>query len=1021
MPRLWKSVKKYERWFLLAIVIIILATFSVSSQCSGNRMDRGSAALEQLGGAYEAAQGRRETVSGDEFERTRRRYAPVHRVPLWGPSLRYADEFASNTPETSRLSDDQATWAHIATVGAAREAGYEVGEEELRGGVRKMVERLTQRAGGRGGMPFSPEIYEQVLAYYRLDRIEFETTVREILLKDKFLAPLLDGIRFAKDRAEAFEAWKVQKERVDLEFAAVPAAQFQDRVKLEEDTRSTIAAQALVLAELVEATHVVRRVVAVANDAKNKPGGALPKDEAALLALEGGKSLAAKPAAAPKPPAPKPPTDPKAPVDPKAPAEPAPAEPAPRMLDDPWGKPYVYRVTGDTFTVASFGPDGKEGTADDVDRGTVAVLESAAALRRIADGLVQWRATADAWPATLPELTKAPPPAKDKRAAPAPLATLPADGWAREFVYDPAGPTLLSTGADGQKGTPDDLSATVTADRATVPFPAAFAAFVKEGAKDAYGAPLTLTLKTASPETFEVRSAGPDGAPGTADDLIEGNELDLVAFYNRVRMDYRIPDKREFEAVYVIPCLVPDALLAAAWAKFPEFRPDETRCFDFFRTASGSYYLTTKKGDDGKDVALDPADPKEGYAVALVEALRKEKAIPADGTVTPVPGAAAFGEQKDPAADAAKAHADDPQWKLYVEKGWRRILLRELFFENLVADVLAKCRAAADAKKAWAAAGRTGTEPAAVTFTQQFERFKDMQPGEADAAKGARFVQYFAVDPKAPLSREEWEKLPELGDINTSEALKSLKDDDYAAIPTLLRGGTIHAAFHNVRTEASREPDLKEIRAKVFPAYVESRYMERADKELSSLVAKLKEKDAKLADVVAAAAKERNFTYSIGRTGPFVGSAPSQRPLTAEAGASDEAKAELARRNYVRKFGYDEIRETGRTDAPAAAVGAVGRKVLRDEAADSTRSAYLVRVAWAQDPSPEEFHAREYARWLAEQTGSGDVFGGRGAAPKKDGTVSTQLDRLFRNWDAIRRLYGIDTISNLDAPAKKVR
>ena len=32
---------------------------------------------------------------------------------------------------------------------------------------------------------------------------------------------------------------------------------------------------------------------------------------------------------------------------------------------DPWGFPYVYRPSGDTFDVGSVGPDGEWGTSDD--------------------------------------------------------------------------------------------------------------------------------------------------------------------------------------------------------------------------------------------------------------------------------------------------------------------------------------------------------------------------------------------------------------------------------------------------------------------------------------------------------------------------------------------------------------------------------------------------------------------------------------------------------------------------------
>ncbi|MEW6002032.1 MAG: DUF4388 domain-containing protein [Nitrospirota bacterium] len=33
---------------------------------------------------------------------------------------------------------------------------------------------------------------------------------------------------------------------------------------------------------------------------------------------------------------------------------------------DPWGRPYIYKQSGDTFTIMSSGPDSKEGTSDDI-------------------------------------------------------------------------------------------------------------------------------------------------------------------------------------------------------------------------------------------------------------------------------------------------------------------------------------------------------------------------------------------------------------------------------------------------------------------------------------------------------------------------------------------------------------------------------------------------------------------------------------------------------------------------------
>jgi len=48
------------------------------------------------------------------------------------------------------------------------------------------------------------------------------------------------------------------------------------------------------------------------------------------------------------------------------PLNPGSAEPFIRVEDDPWGNPYVLERDGARIRVYSFGPDGQEGTDDDV-------------------------------------------------------------------------------------------------------------------------------------------------------------------------------------------------------------------------------------------------------------------------------------------------------------------------------------------------------------------------------------------------------------------------------------------------------------------------------------------------------------------------------------------------------------------------------------------------------------------------------------------------------------------------------
>ena len=450
----------------------------------------------------------------------------------------------SGVPSRQRLPIDQATWLHIATVGAARAAGYMVGKDELRAAIEDYVIRAVARSPGvdprQQGVRFVPELYDQVIErVYRMPKAEFETTVGEILLKDKFLADLVDTSRFSKDRQEAYDAWKETRERVDLSFAAVPAAQFKDAVAKEEETRSAVAAQTDLLGKVVAAALDVRRITEVVKDflAANK---ALPVDANELVTKDPSRRA----------------LNGKLPV-------------------DPWGKVYAYAKDGEAFHVTSSGPDGTPGTPDDVGTATLELLNGLGVLRRVGDALASWHATTNAWPAALLDMTKAPTPADASKVAPPPplpASSVPKDPWGHELVYEAAGPTLLSTGPDGVRGTPDDLTAEVSATSVRVALPAAFAPYRLAGSVDAWGRPLDVQLKTANPLMFEAVSLGADGV-ASDDDVKDGNGVDLQSFYNRVRLDFRLPQRREFEAVYVIPALVSDEAFAEAWKRYPQYRP----------------------------------------------------------------------------------------------------------------------------------------------------------------------------------------------------------------------------------------------------------------------------------------------------------------------------------------------------------------------------------------------------------------------------------------------------------------
>src|SRR5689334_15548656 len=85
MPRMWKKFRQYERWFLLGLVIILLATFSISGTLTrGQGSNPGD---KDEGGSVEAAPGKRVEYSTEDFLAVTWRYWPIFQAPFWGPSL----------------------------------------------------------------------------------------------------------------------------------------------------------------------------------------------------------------------------------------------------------------------------------------------------------------------------------------------------------------------------------------------------------------------------------------------------------------------------------------------------------------------------------------------------------------------------------------------------------------------------------------------------------------------------------------------------------------------------------------------------------------------------------------------------------------------------------------------------------------------------------------------------------------------------------------------------------------------
>ena len=693
MSRWQKRLKKYERHILLGLLILLLVSFSVvgAVQCQSQ-----GATGPDYGGTFQATPTKTETLSSTEFVGRANRFDRF-RYALGAPSLRYAPFFQGE----SRLRWLPAAWTHVVQEGAARAVGYRCGAEyQLPAAIREAI------AARMGGLTFTDALYDKFLRdFYRGAPADFQETVSEVVRKDQFLRPLIDFQRYGIPYEAAYEAWKKRAEQVDLRYVALQGRDFALAARRVENTRTAIQKQQDALLRLVRTTREIDRLGTRIATWRDQNQGAWPK------------SLADLPGA---------------------------GTPLPK---DGWDRELRYLVADGEGRISSAGPDGAFDTPDDVTDATRRALVAHDAVLQVGNALVAWRKGADRWPDDLPALLAAPGPS-----ALPPLAREVRDGWDRALVYaKPEGdgrPRLLSAGADGQPGTDDDVVGEVQDERTVVRPGPGLAAYVDGALQDAWGRPLEARLADPATSTFETRSAGPDGAFGTADDLLTGNESDLLAFFAEpeVKSDYRLPPRRRFQAIYVHLPLLPDAVLRRMWEAFPQYRPPEGDTFDRWR----EYHPDPYYG------AENPADPAEGHGAALARRLAPEKAA------TLVPDATIFGE-----APLDLVPAESPDRKAYLDGGWRPILLREGFVERMLNDLLRQARESLDLRAAWTEkkkafdAGKgpdAGPEPAEVTLEKLCWPARSRPTCPAWPTR-----RTWASSRLRPLTREQWEADANLG------------------------------------------------------------------------------------------------------------------------------------------------------------------------------------------------------------------------------------------------------------------
>lgn len=1042
MARLRKSLKRFERHILLGLVILLLATFSVTGalKCGGGA----PGPTYQLGGSFQVAPGERLEISDEEYDERYEEYKRLMRG-LRLPTLEFWRFFGG-----ARSPDPwKGAWLHIIGVEVARRAGYEVGPHQASKAARLMAE-IKLRADSR--LPFTESNYQQFLRQQFGGSVtEWERLVGQTVLKDMALAPVIEAARYTLSYPEAYEAWKSERERVNLATVALPGEGFADRVRAEETTRETLSRQEAVLDKLRTALDQLRGAVAAVEDYRARHEGQWPS-------AFGDLGSAAVPY---------------------------------RVPVDPWGEELRYERTEAAGDVRGAGPDGSFGTADDVTRELLAVYDAHVVLSRLGGELRRYRIGTGAWPTELARLREPLGPGK-----PALLLQPVLDPWGREPAYTPGptpqdAPTLTVLGPDGEADTADDLVLVPDLkgepDATPVPLQGPLGAFLLADLHDAWGRPIGARLARANPPAFGVVSAGLDGEPGTDDDLKEGNARELQAFYTGVARDYTREPRHDFEVLFVHTPLVPDDILARLWEAYPEQRPtDEAQAYQ--------WWLNYR----GKDVfyqADDPADPETGHGAALMKKIAPDAAVtlvpareiftgvtpmeePAgggpgpgqpgaeDGEDAPAPGRgdgeddpAPDGDEPAPGEGEDEEDSDAALLREFRERGWREVVLREIFLERLLDHWLKKAMAAEEAR------GRTAKEreayeqalarwqeehgdkpeadrppPPAEPAPPEEVTFQTLLAGEIkpfllatnrDTSYVAETFQYWR--PEQPATRAEWEANPDIGQPMLGQSLNSLDaDGKYYRIPVQLNNRLTKVLLRRRGFIPSYQPTLEEIREELRPAWWRKRQLDHAEKALDRLRRSIQEAEAKAGDAAteegrearAAAgraaleewARDLGLPHHLEETGWFIGSRPPVAVPVPEGAPAEEA-GRIRRRNYVWRTGYATVAPTpSAQDHVTAEPGTFGRTVLTDRSTgpDGTGAAYLVRVKDRRFATPAEFSPRRYTTVVREHAFGDPMMPTRNVRlTDREGAFYRALALYMDDLDRLQTVFDLVTNSEL--------
>ncbi len=1022
MAKIAKAMKKYERNFLIGLVVLLLATFSIggAQTCAEQQ---GGVSDYQLGGTFKVSPSERMEISNEEYETRYREYRRLMSA-IYSPSL------AFGIPGQDREDPFKSTWAHILAYEAAKHAGYRVGEQQLRRAVKEVVSR-------RMGMEYSDVTHQRFLQQrFHGSPSDFQEALRQIVLKDSFVTPLVESARYQTTYADAFEEWKNERERIDLRYVALAAEPFADSVERVERTRATIEKQETRLRRLSAVAVEVRRYDNLIKSYFEK-NEKYPADFAELLTAQGPGRATNTPV-------------------------------------DGWGNDLRYTLENDTPDLRSAGPDGAFDTADDVTPQLQKRFETLKSLFNLADALQRSFKATEAWPEGTAALLEPPKPGQL-----AILKALPKDGWDRDIAYalKDGVPTLTALGEDGEAGGEDDITVTAVEEGAAVVSPGSFlAAHVIADTNDSWERPIRMRLRSAEPLSFRVWSAGPDGEDENDDDVDRGNGAEIRNFFSApaVKAKFRLEPRRMMEALYVHLPLLSDEVFEKLWEAFPQHRPDDEEKLY-------AYWSDYRTGGIVYKAAM-PGDAENGHGSELIQRLREEGELAEDAETYLVPkgeflaaplkpiepkdddgegedagdddggddepgkqggddGDDGDGEEDDdeepnpgdgepqPGDEEAKPEesADAKLRKEYTENGWREIVIREEFMERLLNDLLVRCDKSAKAVAEWERKknqpGGVGVlaRPEEVTFeTLLAGELSEFLVGAAEADKGLQSFRYWKTDKH--LTREEVEAHPHLGHPNLSVMMSSRRGEgEYSPAAIQLHSRRTKALVRNLEHLPAEDPPLEDVYDGVFEEYLKKKRLDRAVEELKKLQELVGQKESEDADggwdaALKAWGDRIAVPYVVESTGLFLGSSPPD-PIEVDDDATDEASMATKRRNYVLRTGYSTVRPSAsKQDTVEAAPGTFGRRILQDRptAEGGTESAFLIRVADRRYPSKAELSPERYARFLVNK-----IFGGpenRSPRIRLGDMTGSYFEALSRHFDleSMQRSYDLGTNKDLD-------